>query len=138
MSPEQLADPAISALYEITNPILIILIVVLVFFNIALSYTIFQVYKHSNNRIDKKEETHKEEIKAREKQITEAYELIYKNSKTDLEAVLSFENKIDDHLKNDEFALKQIGIIKEYANNIKTQLEWFFKTSNYDNHDKRA
>lgn len=129
--PQRLLDPAIMALYEITNPILIILIVLLIIAIMGLSWVIYKLYLRLMDTI----KNHKEELKEKEKQIEEIYELIYNNSKTDLEAVLSFENKIDSHLKRDEFLTKQVTSIKEITNNIRTQLEWFLKTSNYDSKD---
>ena len=126
-----LSDPAITALYEITNPILVILIVILVIAITGLCWVIYKLYA----KLMETMKEHREELKEKEKQVEKAYNLIYNNSKTDLEAVLSFENKIDSHLKKDEFLVKQVASIKEITNNVKTQLEWFLKTSNYDSKD---
>lgn len=123
----QVTKPAIDALYQISNPILVILLVAMLAAICILGYTIYKMYINFKSREDRRDDIYRTELKDKEKQLDDIYALMYKDSKTSLEFMITLENKFSEYID----ISKQVGIdvkgLLVLSNTLKTQIEFMLK-----------
>ena len=104
------------AISLIDDPILRILISLLFFIILAITFFGYKFIKSLMSRIE-----------AKDKEVVEAYALIYKDSKANLELVFAFERKLDEHIGKDDIIRQDIHEILKLSETIKFRLEEFTK-----------
>lgn len=109
-------NPAISALYEITNPILILLIVLLFLGLVVLGHVIRKMYISS-----------KAELKEKDKQLDEVYATMHKDSKISLEFMLTLEKKFNEYIKISQEVGSDVKDLIVIVSILKTQIEFMIK-----------
>jgi len=103
-------------IFALDDPLLSILLAVLFLIIVASNYISYKFVKSLMAKIDLKE-----------KEVLEAYTLIYKDSKANLELVFAFESKLDDHIANDNILKQDIHEILRTTESIKMRLEDYIK-----------
>ena len=105
-------------IFSLDDPLLSILLAVLFLVIIASNYTWYRFIKSLLAKLDTKE-----------KEVLEAYTLIYKDSKANLELVFAFESKLDEHISNDNILKQDIHEILRTTESIKMRFETYINKS---------
>lgn len=100
------------AISLIDDPILRILISLLFLIIVVSNYFSYKIIKSLMLKNDTKD-----------KEVVEAYNLIYKDSKANLELVYAFENKLDSHLIRDEDIKQDVRKLLSIAETMNYRLE---------------
>jgi len=100
------------AISLINDPAIRILLSALFLAIISVSYSGYKFIKSLMSKLEVKE-----------KEIVDAYTLIYKDSKANLELVLAFENKLESHIQADSILRQDIRELTKTAEIIKMKLE---------------